>query len=315
MKILKKVILWPISIFMLLSALVYFPSLASVMMVLTSALTLPIDNWQKLLDKIVRKKFKIVLAVVFALISFVIAPVENVPDDVVNNNTSTTEASSESTTIPKLEVEDTVATTEATVEIETTTAPSEQPPVPTTEAAPTTEPHTEPPTVETTAPPDLYDYDSLQTIFLAVIPETTIEEIEAFIVEYELCYTRKEYNKSGGGKSVSYKIAYTDGAAKQSHAEPGDYLDVDFDKANGALMTAQYSKSGTVGSALLYCYGTWFDFRDSNAEDYSGYYLIDALSKKEGIKIKYDNGYEVQTHYFSYPSAEELIQYIINIEE
>lgn len=175
----------------------------------------------------------------------------------------------------------------------------------------TTTEETEPPTEL----PVVYEYDSLQTIFLSFTHDTTVEELDALIADNGLCYTRKEYNKSGGGKSVGYKIAYTDGAAKQSHADSGDYIKVFFDKESGMLMTAQYVKSGTVGSALLYCFGTWFDFRDSNAEDYSGYYLIDSLSKEVGITIKYDNGYEVETNYFAYDSAEELIQHIINLEE
>lgn len=331
MKILKKVVLWPISAFMLLSSFVFLPSFASVMMILTSALTLPFDKWQKLLDKTIRKKCKMVLAIVFAVAAFALAPVEDVPDEVVNNITPSTEESIASTTIPAVKVENIVAATEETEETRKTTEPSEQPAEHSTSPQPETEPYTEPatepimvsptetptdsPVIATTAPADLYDYDPLQTIFLTITPETSIEEIEAFIADYELCYTRKEYNKSGGGKSISYKIAFTNGSAKQSHAESGDYLDVDFDKASGTLMTAQYVKSGTSGSALLYCYGTWFDFSDANAEDYAGYYLIDMLSKELGITIKYKNGNEAETNYFPHASAEELIQYLINIEE
>ena len=61
MKIIKKIVLWVISAFMLLAALVYFPSLASAAMILTTLLTLPIDKWQELLNRIVKKKLKIIL--------------------------------------------------------------------------------------------------------------------------------------------------------------------------------------------------------------------------------------------------------------
>ena len=158
-----------------------------------------------------------------------------------------------------------------------------------------------------------YEYDSLQTIFLTISPDTTIGDLEALITNHALCYTSREYNKSGGGKEISYKIAYTDGTAKQSHADSGDYLDIDFDlENNGKLMTAQYAKSGSVGTALLYCYGTWFSFSDSNAEDYSGYYLINHSYKEPGIVIKYKNGNEVETSYFPYETAEETLRCVID---
>lgn len=308
MKIIKRIVLWVISVFMLLAALVYFPSLASAAMILTTLLTLPIDKWQELLNRIVKKKLKIILAIVLAVVSFSIAPVEDVPEDVVNNTLPSTQATTEATTLPTEEAE---STAEATTQAAEVTEVETEPPTQATEPPPSSEPETEPPTEA----PVMHEYDSLQTVFLSITPDTTVEELDALIADNGLCYTCKEYNKSGGGKSISYKIAYTDGAAKQSHADSGDYLKVSFDKENGRLMTAQYVKSGTVGSALLYCYGTWYDFRDSNAEDYSGYYLIDSLSKEAGITVKYDNGREVETHYFPYASAEELIQYIINLEE
>lgn len=192
--------------------------------------------------------------------------------------------------------EPTVATESSNVEI-----------IETTLATHATEPSNEPSIVQ--------EYDTLQTLFLSITPDTTIEELDIAIANEGLCFTCKEYNKSRGGKSISYKIAYSDGVAKQSHADSGDYLDVDFDKDTGTLMTAQYAKSGARGSALLYCYGTWFDFSDNNAEDYAGYYLINTFSKEPGITIKYSNGRETETNYYLYSSPEELIQSVIRSQE
>ncbi len=156
-----------------------------------------------------------------------------------------------------------------------------------------------------------YKYDILQTIFLNITPDTTIKELEAFIVDNSLCYTSEEYNKTSGGKTIKYKIAYTDGAAKQQYADSGDHLEVDFDRdQDDKLMTAQYVKSGKSKYGLLYCYGNWYDFSTSNAEDYSGYYIIDQLAPKDGITIQYTNGNETATKYFPYNSAEEVIKAI-----
>lgn len=152
------------------------------------------------------------------------------------------------------------------------------------------------------------EYDSLQQIFIAITPDSGIEMIEEMVADYGLCFTEKEYNKSSGGKKISYKIAYTEGAAKQSHADPGDYLDITFDKETGTLMTAQYVCSESTGSALLYCHGTWFSFSEKNAQDYSGYYWVNSLAKEDGIIVKYQNGNDIATKYFPYDSAENLIQ-------
>lgn len=155
------------------------------------------------------------------------------------------------------------------------------------------------------------EYDDLQSVFLALNENTTPDELEKLISESELFYTAEEYNSSSG-KTVSYNIAYTEGAAAQKYAEAGDHLTVDFGgDGKDEFMYAQYVNENAVSySALLYDHGTWYDFRDANAEDYGGYYVVDSISGKGGITVKYSNGNETETGYIPCASGEEAIQKI-----
>ena len=160
-----------------------------------------------------------------------------------------------------------------------------------------------------------YEYDELQKVFLAITVDTTPQELETLITEYNLYYTIGKYNQSGSqGKAYTYKIAYTEGAAKQKYADSGDYLEVSFDNGNeDTLKFAHYVKSDSIGyTALLYNYGTWYDFSHNNAEDYSGYYINDSFGDEQGIVVKYTNGNDAETNYFKYNSAEEVINKIID---
>lgn len=172
----------------------------------------------------------------------------------------------------------------------------------------------EPSTVPETEEIKIIEYDTLQTLFVSFTPDTTVEELESFIAEHSLSYTSHEYNKLSGGKTLNYKIAYTDGVAKQKYADSGDYIDINFDEDNDLkLMDAQYCNLKAIGpSALLYCYGNWYDFSDKNAEDYSGYYLVNTLSREEGITIQYANGNKTTTHYFKCSSAEDVMQKLLS---
>lgn len=159
-----------------------------------------------------------------------------------------------------------------------------------------------------------YEYDALQRIFMEITINTTPEELEKLISQYKLYFTIEEYNQSSKGKAHTYKIAYTEGAAKQKYADSGDYIKVSFDNGNGdKLKTAQYVNSQNISySALLYNYGTWWDFSDNNAEDYSGYYVCDSFGDKKGIIIKYANGNEKESNYFRCDSAKEAINKVID---
>lgn len=160
----------------------------------------------------------------------------------------------------------------------------------------------------------VYNYDALQSIFMEITKDTTTEELWALISENDLPVTLEEYN---GGKVV-FRVAYTEGAAAQKRADSGDYLEIAFDKIGdnsmsneNRIMTVEYANDSWV-SALLYVYGTWFDFREDKESEYSGYYIIDHFAKEDGITIKYDNGNETTTDYFKHNSAEEVIQEMID---
>lgn len=168
---------------------------------------------------------------------------------------------------------------------------------------------------ETTTEPDItFELDVLQSGFISISENTTIEDILSFVDENSLFYTEQEYNTTAGGKTVQYKIAYEKGVSYQSHADSGDYLKIEFDRDNGdIILNAQYVNSRSHGySALFYSYGTWYDFSNQNAEDYSGYYNVKSLGgNNEGIIVKYNNGNEAHTNYFLCNSPQEAIENIL----
>ena len=117
----KIVGLWILSIFFILSAIVYFPSFSSLISVLIVALVIPISKWQAILNKYIKGKLKLIIVIILALVTMFTAPntEANAPDD--TTATTTTEASTDST------VESTSETTAAST-TEPTTAPTTEPP-------------------------------------------------------------------------------------------------------------------------------------------------------------------------------------------
>lgn len=144
MKKAKIVGLWILSIFFILSAMVYFPSFSSLISVLIVALVIPISKWQAILNKYIKGKLKLIIVIILALVTMFTAPntEANAPDD--TTATTTTEASTDST------VESTSETTAAST-TEPTTAPTIEP---------TTAPTTEPTTAPTTEPPHTHSFSS-----------------------------------------------------------------------------------------------------------------------------------------------------------
>lgn len=181
-------------------------------------------------------------------------------------------------------------------------SPQESKQLETAHLEPTSSPNSEP----------VYEFDRLQNMFISLCEKTSIEDIENEISENELFYTVGEYNKSGGGKSVTYVVAYTEGSAAQKYADSGDHLEITFDKSeNDRIMYAQYVNSSSY-TAFFYNYGTWFDFREKEPGRYSGYYVIDALAKEDGLTIEYSNGNKKTTNYFPHRSAEDVIKAVID---
>lgn len=155
------------------------------------------------------------------------------------------------------------------------------------------------------------EYDNLQMVFLALQRDMTPADLESLIGEKELSYTADEHNSSSGN-AMNYRIAFEESVAAQNNPEPGDYIEVEFGGDNlDDFKLAHYVNENDVSySALLYDHGTWYDFRDANAEDYGGYYVVDSISGKGGITVKYSNGNETETGYIPCASGEEAIQKI-----
>lgn len=156
--------------------------------------------------------------------------------------------------------------------------------------------------------PKIYEYDVLQSLFLEISADTTAEELEAEIEASGLYYSAQEYKSS-----IKYVISDFEGAAAQTRKAPGDYMDVSFNPENNALQFAQYVNESCAGySALFYLCGPHYDFNSAaTSNDYSGYYIFDALSKEDGITIEYSNGHSKTTDYFLYDSAETVINLVI----
>lgn len=165
-----------------------------------------------------------------------------------------------------------------------------------------------------------YTYDNLQKIFLEITPNTTPNDVMAFAKQYNLSYSEEYYR---GSHSICYKLAYNDEVAKFKYPETGDYIEIDFNTDNNSLQTAEYFNTNAfcydhneIYSALLYVSGTHWDFRSKDMDgNYSGYYGHTDSSKKDGIVIKYTNGNEIKTNYYSFDSAKSIINRIIDNAE
>lgn len=176
----------------------------------------------------------------------------------------------------------------------------------------TTEPASEAPaeTQESTEPVEQIAYDTLQQVFLAIGLDITEEDVLDLIEENSLEYTVNEYN--GTIKNRVYKIAYEEGVALQSHADSGDYIEVEFATSDGSFLYAEYFNEKAFREVLLYNYGTYWDFREKDGNnDYTGYYYHTPGSNKSGITIHYSNGNSTETGYHAASTAEEALKSVI----
>ena len=111
-------------------------------------------------------------------------------------------------------------------------------------------------------------------------------------------------------KEVTYKIAYDKDVALQKYGSSGDYLSISFNVNDGSVMTIEYHKNLTT--ALLYNYGTHWDFREKSPNNqYSGYYYQLDPMKTDGTEIKYSNGNTKKTGYHRVDSADSALSGIL----
>lgn len=196
--------------------------------------------------------------------------------------------------------------------VETTESEKAETAVPAEEPINTTEFALEAPaeTQESKEPAEQIAYDTLQQVFLAIGLDITEEDVLDLIEENSLEYTVNEYN--GTIKNRVYKIAYEEGVALQSHADSGDYIEVEFATSDGSFLYAEYFNEKAFREVLLYNYGTYWDFREKEGNnDYTGYYYHTPGSNKGGITIHYSNGNSTETGYHAVSTAEEALQSII----
>ena len=154
------------------------------------------------------------------------------------------------------------------------------------------------------------EYDNLQKVFLVITKDTIEEDVLELVEEYGLAYTIQDYN--GTPKSINYKLAYEHDVALQKYADSGDSLEISFNKDDGSLMYAEYDNQESLKNALYYCYGTYWDFREKEADnDYTGYYYYTPGESKGGITMKYNNGNSTETGYHDAKSGEDALANIL----
>lgn len=150
------------------------------------------------------------------------------------------------------------------------------------------------------------EYDALQKVFIELTLVTTEEDVMNLINEYGLEYSSQKYN--GTPKSIQYKIAFDKGVTPQKYADEGDYIEVSFNVADGTLLHAEYFNLKAFKTAVLYGYGTYWDFcSDEPNSQYSGHYYHKPGDTKGGITIKYSNGRSSETGYHQATSAEDAL--------
>ena len=155
------------------------------------------------------------------------------------------------------------------------------------------------------------EYDDIQKMFLAIDKDTTEDDLLKLLEEYEVAYTAEDYN--GTPKKRCYNIAFEEGAALQRYANPGDTLEVSFDKNDGTILYAEYFNNEAFMETVYYNYGTYWDFgEDELGNVYSGYYYHKPGDTKGGITMKYSNGNTKETGYHSVDSAGDALGDILS---
>lgn len=160
------------------------------------------------------------------------------------------------------------------------------------------------------------EYDALQNIFLEIDYEYTADSLLNSIKKNELEYTSEEYTgeKISGeticSGRINYKVAFTKKVAYQSHADNGDYLEVEFNIDNGTLMHAEYFNQENFATSLFYNYGIYYDFRYKESQnDYSGFYYWTYPDKDlSGTELKYYNGSVTTTKYSRCKTAQAALK-------
>ena len=156
------------------------------------------------------------------------------------------------------------------------------------------------------------EYDALQIAFMSLDFNSSMADVDRIIEENNFEFTKENYN--GTPKCVRYRLAYEKDVARQKRGSSGDSLDIEFSSEDGSFMYAEYTTyvSGFM-NALLYNYGTYWDFRfETPQNEYSGYYYYESGDmNKDGIVFQYDNGNSHKTAYYPCEDAEEALKNVL----
>ena len=153
-------------------------------------------------------------------------------------------------------------------------------------------------------------YDKLQQLFLSINIQTTENDLIQYSENNNLEYTIEEYN--GEPKKKTYKIAFKEAVALQKYADSGDYVEVTFNNEDGSLMYMEYFNNKKFKNAILYNYGTYWEFMEKEAHNkYTGYYYHKPGDSNGGITIKYNNGNRTKTGYHKVKNAKKALKCIL----
>ena len=223
-----KILLWIVSIFMLLSGIIFFPSIASILMILTGLFIIPIRPLAELRKKFIPSKaVRGIIIAILVIASFLTVPTDDSVSDVDPGDigddiaiTETTDASSDQET-KDYETDSPVTETQAPVTdppvsetqasetespVPETQAPETEPPVPETQA-----PETEPPKQETQAP-ETEPPETTPVIVAPTIPENStfsIHFIDVGQADAALVECDGHYMLIDGGNKGDSNVIYS----------------------------------------------------------------------------------------------------------
>lgn len=147
-------------------------------------------------------------------------------------------------------------------------------------------------------------YSPYQKMFMDLNSDSTEEDIKRYMGNHRLIGGR-----SSLGDYFEYHIFLSKDENKKVSQE---FVAVRFLK-DGQLEGFRYGSSKFKGYVFYYAKGTFLEFNDQNAKDYSGYYYR-SLSKKEskkGLEIEYKDNTKKNTPYYSISNAKEAIDFLM----
>lgn len=155
-------------------------------------------------------------------------------------------------------------------------------------------------------------YDELQRIFMQLTLDTTHEEFLEMIKDSKL-YRCERTPENCNYDSYEYLLAKEEGAAKFGMADPGDYILVSFRvSVTNKLRYAVYSKENSKRYGLIYSYGIYGYFTETNAADYAGYYTVhqyftDKDDTADSLVIEYTDMPSWDSGYYPKDCAKTLV--------